>query len=85
MKYEDCFGYNPKKCEIIEDTDCENCKFYKPIEEYIKELEKRPPVFQSCVDKINLMLKKREKNTGVKIKWNAPTYRTYIRGCSKYE
>lgn len=85
MKYEDCFGYNPRECEIIIDGECEKCSFYKPIDKYIEDLEKRPPAYESCVDKINQLLKKRQRNTGVKTKWNAPTYNTYLRGERKYE
>lgn len=43
----DCFAYIPfgnhGKCSILNNADCQFCKFFKTREEFIEGLKKYPP------------------------------------------
>lgn len=43
---EDCFAMRElaksNKCVALNDMDCQNCNFYKPYEQHVKDLIKYP-------------------------------------------
>ena len=36
----DCFALKGKKCTVLLETECENCKFYKSKEQFVQERKK---------------------------------------------